>query len=319
MEEIGDIFQQICKEIDEDYQRKLRGYFLLNSYQIKTFKYSGLEKIDKDENLQITQILLNMLNPAVNALGLHIVQLADEYYRSMDYWVLVSELHFSTAHLHSGTLNKEEIAMFHSWLKLMFREYQQTERDGHDSAAEKIFDPNEGHYKTAGELNLSKALIYAKAKGWTMARAQLLLKKMCQQGWIRRIEGFDQKRHNKSRSKRMSSMDLENANIRLNPCAVAELEPLLNKLHVPNCVICKHPVVVSRLAHTCEDCKAFYHGSCMLRYFKHLKHTKPWITSILRVLEFPAKCLGPNCSTVMEAECLEVWKNGNISFFKSEL
>jgi hypothetical protein len=73
--------------------------------------------------------------------------------------------------------------MFHHWLRFMFVKYQLPEE--HDSTAEDITAANEDIGKTTGELNLTKALLYAKKKGWSLQRAQKLLAKLEEEKWIR--------------------------------------------------------------------------------------------------------------------------------------
>lgn len=200
---------------------------------------------------------------------MHIVQLTNEFSRAVDYWVLISEVHFSEGLLHAGILTKEEVAMFHHWLKLMLIEYQK-EEDAHDSDAEDVMGPNETRIKTSGELQLTKALLFAKKKKWTMQRAQKLLDRMEKQKWIRIISGSGNRydlRKSKGKS-RNSLVDTTQSVIRLHPSAIAELEPVLQKLHAPKCILCNHIAVVGRLIHTCEHCHSVYHASCMLRYVK---------------------------------------------------
>lgn len=127
-----------------------------------------LKTFDADENRQIMNSLRDEINPKLSTLGLHIAQRADEYSRRNEYWVLISELHFSTGLVQSATLQKEEMAMFHHWLRLMFTEYRtENMSDSEEDATGERDDNNE---KTTGELETTKALHYAKKKGWTFQR-----------------------------------------------------------------------------------------------------------------------------------------------------
>ena len=132
--------------------------------------------------------LRSVIDPMIHRMGMYIVHIADEYSRNMEYWVLASDLNFSACLSQAGSLQKDEIAMFHFWLKLMFVEHK-NEEDGEDSAVEDI-SREEKRGGIAGELSLSKALLFSKRKGWTMLRAQKLIDKLWkQQRWIRILKG----------------------------------------------------------------------------------------------------------------------------------
>jgi hypothetical protein len=55
--------------------------------------------------------------------------------------------------------------------------------------------------------------------------------------------------------------------LRLHPACVAEMETALAVTYeLPSCQLCKHPVIVSRLAHRCAGgggCGSQYHACCL--------------------------------------------------------
>lgn len=259
---IGKIFLEICKETYTENKSKLK----------------ELKQIDNNQNRQIMDNLRRTLNPKLSTFGFHIAQRANEYSRTMEFWVLVSELHFSAGFLHSGILQKEEVTMFYHWIRLMFTNENDPNMEDICTASDDDIE------KTSGELETTTALLYAKKNGWTMQRAQKLLDKLeKQQKWISILmANIENKLYKRKFHPHTASI------IRLTPCAVAELEPLFTEMRIPVCIVCKHPVIVSRLAFKCEKCNSTYHASCILREF-----------------EFPTKCVTDDCDVELDEDILQ--------------
>ncbi|KAL7077925.1 hypothetical protein ACQ4LE_003430 [Meloidogyne hapla] len=270
VQRIGETFLEFCNN-DESTESKTR----------------KLDKLNPDQNRQAMKALRSVLDPMLHRVGMYIVHIADEYSRNTEYWVLASDLNFVPCLLQAGSLQKDEIAMFHFWLKLMFIEHI-NEEDDEDSAVEDISHREEPRKGTAGELSQNKAFLFAKKKGWTAVRTQKLIDKLWkQQRWIRVMKGDAD---NQSRKKRRSNSKLgeDQSIIRLHPCAMVEIEQLLFQLNVPPCILCKRPIVVSRLSYTCEGCGSCYHANCMLRE-----------------IDFPAQCSGENCEQELDEEIID--------------
>uniref|UniRef100_A0A915LE27 Phorbol-ester/DAG-type domain-containing protein n=1 Tax=Meloidogyne javanica TaxID=6303 RepID=A0A915LE27_MELJA len=267
---IGETFLEICNN-DDATEEKTR----------------NLDKLDPDQNRQAMKAIRKAIDPMIHRVGMYIVHIADEYSRNMEYWVLASDLNFAPGLLQAGSLQKDELSMFHFWLKLMFLEYKNEEEDEEDSAVEDISQREEPRKGTGGELSQNKVFLFAKKKGWTAVRTQKLIDKLWkQQRWIRVMKGdVNNLSRNKGRSNKVGD---DQSIIRLHPCAMVEIEQLLFQLNVPKCVLCKRPIVVSRLSYTCEGCGSCYHANCMLRE-----------------MEFPAKCSGQNCGQELDEEIID--------------
>lgn len=106
--------------------------------QETNFLFADLDKLDPDQNRQAMKALRKAIDPMLHRVGMYIVHIADEYSRNMEYWVLASDLNFAPGLLQAGSLQKDELSMFHFWLKLMFLEYKNEEEDEEDSAVEDI-------------------------------------------------------------------------------------------------------------------------------------------------------------------------------------
>ncbi|KAF7634582.1 hypothetical protein Mgra_00006031 [Meloidogyne graminicola] len=279
------LMQRRCIEVALIGQTFLEFYKNDDSIELK---FSALDKINTDQNRQVINALRKAIDPMIRRMGLYIVHIADEYSRNMEYWVLASDLNYSPPLLQSSSLQKDELAMFHFWLKLMFSKYKNDEDDDIDSALEDILTNEEINGNTGGELSLVNAFLFAKKKGWTAVRAQKLIDKLWkQQRWIRVMKG-DADINQSAKKRKPNKLGDEHSIIRLHPCAIVEIEQLLYQLNVPQCILCKRPIIVSRLSFTCEGCRSCYHANCMLRQ-----------------LEFPAECSCENCDQVLDEEIID--------------